>query len=265
MLTYSEQLFEAYIKGRKASLMFSELADDIAEKDTLTAKELKEVRLAFKILEAFMDKWNREVFGILDKIKLGSYKLRFADPRLTAYSDALCDRWHYSCIGYKICFFELFCMLDGKVGELEKIIENYDEIIKQNMPPEEVEEDHKVSVKIAKKKSEVIYKLEYDSMSGRLSLNGEEIYKCNLDSKLDKALISAFKTPYQTIRVDSNLASAISPIRVPEELKRLMFRTGKGCFRVDPEITAEKLEKNGLKHLENGEKTVEKAQKTAEK
>lgn len=84
--------------------MFSELADDIAEKDTLTAKELKEVRLAFKILEASMDKWNREVFGILDKIRRGSYKLRFADPRSTAYSDALCDRWHHSCI-VKLPFF----------------------------------------------------------------------------------------------------------------------------------------------------------------
>lgn len=42
-MTISEQLFEAYIKGRKASLMFSELADNIAEKDTLNAKELKEV------------------------------------------------------------------------------------------------------------------------------------------------------------------------------------------------------------------------------
>lgn len=55
-MTISEQLFEAYIKGRKAFLMFQNLADDIAEKDTLIAKELKEVRLAFKILEAFMEK-----------------------------------------------------------------------------------------------------------------------------------------------------------------------------------------------------------------
>lgn len=44
--SYSEQLFEVYIKSRKASLMFSELADDIAEKDTLTTKELKEVLYA---------------------------------------------------------------------------------------------------------------------------------------------------------------------------------------------------------------------------
>ena len=245
---YSERLFESYIKGRKAFLMFQNLADDIAEKDTLTTKELREVSFAAKTLHIFMKKWNKEVFGILDKIKLGSYKMKFADPRLTAYSDALCDRWHYSCIVYKIDFFESFCMLDGKVGELEKIIDNYDEIIKLKMPlpePEEDEDDHKVSVKV-KKKSKVVYKLEYESVSGGLLLNSKEIYKCNLDSKLDKALIAAFKTPYQTIMVDGNLASAISLIRAPESLKRLMFRTGKGCFRVDPEITAEKLEKNGI-------------------
>ena len=94
-------------------------------------------------------------------------------------------------------------MLDGKVGELEKIIENYDEIIKQNMPPEEVEEDYKVSVKIAKKKSEVIYKLEYDSMSGRLSLNGEEIYKCNLDSKLERLQFKVLESFCYLQKMDS--------------------------------------------------------------
>lgn len=247
-MNYSEQLFEAYMKGRKIFLMFRDLADDVAEKKTLTTQELHEVRFAAKTLNSFFEKWNKEVVGILDKIKLGSYKMRFIDPRLTAYSDALCDRWEYSNIGYKIDFFELFCTLDGKIGELEKIIDNYDEIIKPKMPlpePEEDEDDHRVSVKV-KKKSKVVYKLEYESMSGRLLLNDQEIYKCNLDSKLDKALIAAFKTPYQTIMVDGNLASAISPIRAPESLKRLMFRTGKGCFRVDPEITAEKLEKNGI-------------------
>ena len=83
-------------------------------------------------------------------------------------------------------------------------------------------------------------------MSGRLSINDKEVYKCNLDSKLDKALSSSFNAPDEAVATNGNLASAISAIRAPEGLKRLMFRTSKGSFRIHPEVTDEDLKQNKL-------------------
>ena len=116
--------------------------------------------------------------------------IRFNEPKvdkagiLEAYKD-------YAFTTDMKAFRARYDKLVAKVGELPKIIKDYKKSIYQpdNFP-------RKTNIESSKT---VAYRLAYDAMSGRLTINNNEIYKCNLDSKLDKALDSAFNAPDEAI------------------------------------------------------------------
>lgn len=183
------------------------------------------------------EKLNADVLAILEEIPQVSFRIRFNEPkadktgRLEIYKD-------YAFTADMESFLTKYDKLVAKVGELPKIIEDYEKSIYQ--PDDFLQKTNTEPNKT------VVYRLAYDAMSGRLTINNNEIYKCNLDSKLDKALSSAFNAPDEAITTSGNLASAISAIRAPEGLKKLMFRTSKGSFRIHPEVTDEDLKQNKL-------------------
>ena len=180
-----------------------------------------------------------DVLAILEGIPQVSFQIRFNEPK--ADKAGMLEIYKsYTFTSDMEGFLAKYDKLVGKVNELPKIIEDYEKSIYQPDDfPQKTDPETKPNKAVA-------YRLAYDAMSGRLSINDKEVYKCNLDSKLDKALSSAFNAPDEAVTTSGNLASAISAIRAPESLKRLMFRTSKGSFRIHPEVTDEDLKQNKL-------------------
>lgn len=192
---------------------------------------------ANKTLTETYERLNTDTLAVLEEMPQASFRIRFNEPKadkagmLETYKD-------YAFTTDMKAFLARYDKLVAKVGELPKIIEDYEKSIYQpdDFPQKTNTEPSKT----------VVYRLAYDAMSGRLTINNNEIYKCNLDSKLDKALNNAFNAPDEAITTSGSLASAISAIRAPEGLKKLMFRTSKGSFRIHPEVTDEDLRQNKL-------------------
>ena len=194
---------------------------------------------ANKTLTETYEKLDTDVLAILEDIPQVSFQIRFNEPRADKAGMLETYKSHTFTSDME-GFLAKYDKLVAKVDELPKIIEDYEKSIYQ---PDDFLQKTDPETKLNKT---VVYRLAYDAMSGRLSINDKEIYKCNLDSKLDKALSSAFNAPDEAVTTSGNLASAISAIRAPEDLKRLMFRTSKGSFRVHPEVTDEDLKQNKL-------------------
>lgn len=194
---------------------------------------------ANKTLTETYEKLDADVLAILEDIPQVSFRIRFNEPK--ADKAGMLEIYKsYTFTSNMEGFLAKYDKLVAKVGELPKIIEDYEKSIYQP-------DDFPQKTDPEKKPNKVVaYRLAYDAMSGRLSINDKEVYKCNLDSKLDKALSSAFNAPDEAVTTSGNLASAISAIRAPEGLKRLMFRTSKGSFRIHPEVTDEDLRQNKL-------------------
>lgn len=194
---------------------------------------------ANKTLAEAYEKLNADVLTVLEDIPQVSFQIRFNEPK--ADKTGMLETYKsYTFTSDMEGFLAKYDKLVAKVSELPKIIEDYEKSIYQ---PDDFPQKADPETKLNKT---VVYRLTYDAMSGRLSINDKEIYKCNLDSKLDKALSSALNAPDEAVAASGNLASAISAIRAPEGLKRLMFRTSKGSFRVHPEVTDEDLKQNKL-------------------
>jgi len=194
---------------------------------------------ANRTLTETFEKLNADVLAILEGIPQVSFQIRFNEPK--ADKAGMLEIYKsYTFTSDMEGFLAKYDKLVGKVNELPKIIEDYEKSIYQ---PDDFPQKTDPETKPNKA---VVYRLTYDAMSGRLSINDKEVYKCNLDSKLDKALSSAFNAPDEAVTTSGNLASAISAIRAPEGLKRLMFRTSKGSFRIHPEVTDEDLKQNKL-------------------
>lgn len=194
---------------------------------------------ANKTLTETYEKLNADVLAILEDIPQVSFRIRFNEPK--ANKVGMLETYKsYTFTANMEGFLAKYDKLVAKVSELPKIIEDYEKSIYQ---PDDFPQKTDSETKPNKV---VVYCLTYDAMSGRLSINDKEVYKCNLDSKLDKALSSAFNAPDEAVTTSGNLASAISAIRAPEGLKRLMFRTSKGSFRIHPDVTDEDLRQNKL-------------------
>ncbi len=255
---YSKPLLKIYETARKfvddfeptiASLISGEdiYRQPLRRRHKAQVVQINDNPLSFENSEALVDanktltetyeKLNADTLAILEEIPQVSFKIRFNELKadksriLETYKD-------YSLTTDMKNFLAKYDKLVAKVSELPKIIEDYEKSIYQpdDFPQKTNTEPNKT----------VVYRLAYDTMSGRLTINDNEIYKCNLDSKLDRALSSAFDAPDEAITTSGNLASAISAIRAPESLKRLMFRTSKGSFRIHPEVTDEDLKQNKL-------------------
>lgn len=193
--------------------------------------------VANKTLTETYEKLDADVLAILEDIPQVSFQIRFNEPK--ADKTRMLETYKsYTFTSDMEGFLAKYDKLVAKLDELPKIIEDYEKSIYQ---PDDFPQKTDPETKLNKA---VVYRLTYDAMSGRLSINDKEVYKCNLDSKLDKALSSAFNAPDEAVTTSGDLASAISAIRAPEDLKRLMFRTSKGSFRVHPEVTDEDLKQN---------------------
>lgn len=102
--------------------------------------------------------------------------------------------------------------------------------------------------------NEIAYSLTYNDISGRLYLNDLIIHECKATSFLGETLEKAIINPGEKIEIkNKNLASAVSTFKMPEELRKIMFRTGRGIFKLKTAITYRELEKNNLskKELDN--------------
>lgn len=125
--------------------------------------------------------------------------------------------------------------LKTRVGRLPEIISDYKKFRSE-------------AGKTATKRTQpdTIYRLEYDEMTGALRINGVTVHKCNIDSKLDIAIIAALKAPSHKVVVRRNLRADISHTDIPKPLQKVMFKTGKTVFQVNPEVTLEDLERHKL-------------------
>ncbi len=198
-----------------------------------------QLNAAFSKLRDFRNEWRRDVGDIIDKLPQISFRMRFDEP-----DDKNTVGIRMGEIGREYSrdmdtFIDLYDQFDSEVEELFKIIGDYEKSIYQ---PSDFIPDQVVKLK----RKNVVYRLNFDEIRGKLFLNGIEIYKCNLNSKLDKALSLAFKTPEVPVKTNGSVASALKPIRVPEGLKKLMFRASKSSFVVKLEITADDLKEAGL-------------------
>lgn len=259
---YSRPLYDLYIKARDFRAGFEKTAEyliksrsglapiqgmhlkdtfvpapyeEIMRKNVRTFAD-KELAEAYFNLRSFRDAWRKDVGEIIDKLSQISFRMRFDNPE----DNKNAIRMRY--FGYEFTpdmdlFLDLYDKFDDEVDELFKIINDYEKSIYQSsdFAPEPKPE-----------KKEVAYRLIYDEISGKLFINDYEIYKCNLDRTLDKALLGAFRANNHTVAIKGNLASTISKIRAPKGLRSIIFSTGKGVFRINPEITTDDLEKAGL-------------------
>lgn len=130
--------------------------------------------------------------------------------------------------------------LNDRLGRLLKIIEECEKTAAVTTAPQ--------TQTLEQELPKIVYKMAFNDMTGELTLNGRIVYKCNTYSKLSNALIEAFKNPNQEVSVSGSLASAVDAIRMPKSLKRLMFRCGKGAFKIKPIVTEEDLK---ISHLDS--------------
>lgn len=200
-------------------------------------KNDKKLRETFAALNAFRNEWRSDVEKILHNIPQISFIMRFEDPKIDRNTGIRVDYLCYVFSHDMETFLDLFDVFTDEIEELYKIIVDYEKSIYQ---PSDFEQEQKES---DKPKKDVAFRLTYDEISGKLFINNHEVYKCNLESTLDKALLEAFKADDNTAKIKGNLASTKSKIRAPEVLRNLMFSAGKGTFRIKPEITDDDLAK----------------------
>lgn len=260
---YSRPLYDLYIKARDFRAGFEKTAEyliksrsglapiqglhlkdtfvptpyeEIMRKNVRTFATDKELAEAYSNLRNFRDAWRKNVGEIIDKLPQISFRMRFDDPEDNKNAIRM-GYYGYDFTPDMDLFLDLYDKFDDEVDELFKIINDYEKSIYQSsdFTPEPKPE-----------KEEVVYRLVYDEISGKLLINNHEIYKCNLDRTLDKALLGAFRADNHTVTIKGNLASTISKIRAPKGLRSIMFSTGKGVFRINPEITTDDLKKAGL-------------------
>lgn len=199
----------------------------------------KALRDAYTHLQEFKENWNKKVFQVLDQLPHISFRMQFEEPG----NGTNLPTFNYPFISLTEDVEEVvecFCDLEDRVDTLYSIISDYEDLTSRA-----VIQTNNLNSPI-RQEPEAVYRLTYDAMSGNLYLNDTEIYHCNLDSKLEQAIISALEHPRQSVEVQGDLASAIGNIKIPQELRRLLFRTGKGSFMINPIITADDLVKRKL-------------------
>lgn len=260
---YSKPLYDLYMRGRNFCTEFKDVADYLAtssdglEKpkkpetnaygitlptldldDMFSKKNIRSfenderlVRI-YKALKETHEEWRGEVLKILEELPQISFRMRFDEP--TGYSRMSNVPVDYEFTEDMEEFLDNFYSFEDEVDELFKIIGDYEKSIYQ---PSDFEPEPKPE------KKNIVYRLRYDEIQGKLYLNDVEVYKSNLGSKLDKALGDALKTPETAVKTAGTVASALGAIRMPKALKTLAFRASKGSFVVKAEITTDDLEK----------------------
>ena len=261
--TYSKPLYDLYIKARNFRDGFRKTVDFLMNdrsglapvkrsyvmgvdmtppyeemfRDNIRTFADKQLADAYLNLRNFRDDWRKDVGGIIDKLPQISFRMRFDEPDT---KNTVGVRMGNVGIDYSQdmeTFLDLYDKFDEEVEELFKIIGDYEKSIYQ---PSDFEPEPKPE------KKNIVYRLRYDEIQGKLYLNDVEVYKSNLGSKLDKALSDALKTPETAVKTAGTVASALDAIRMPKALKTLVFRASKGSFVAKAEITADDLEKAKL-------------------
>ena len=192
---------------------------------TFVDKQLAE---AYIKLRDFRDEWRKNVIGIIEKLPQISFRMRFDEPNEKNTTGIRMGSVGNSYSQDMEKFLDLYDKFDDEIVELFKIIGDYEKSIYQ---PSDFALEPK------EEKKDVVYRLRYDEIQGKLYLNDIEVYKSNLGSKIDKALAEAFKTPEKAVKTVGSVASSVDAIKMPKSLKKLVFRASKGSFMVKPEIT----------------------------
>lgn len=254
--SYSKPLYDLYKDGRMCCDNFEEAVDFLVKnengidqfaegltgglpsykKTNIRTFKDKSLKKAYDFIKKYHDDWRSEVVAILDKLPQVRFRMRFDEPSDKSSTSNVIGRFDYEFSKDMEEFLNIYDGFCDEVDELFGIINDYEETI-QNTP-------ELPDPKILPRK--VIYCLRYDAMQGKLYLNDKEVYKSNLDSKLDRALSDAFKAPKTAVKTNGSVASALDPIKMPKGLKKLVFRVSKNSFKVCPEITDNDLAKAKL-------------------
>ena len=257
---YSKSLYDLYKDGKMCCSKFEEAVNFLVEsksgidqfaegltyglpnykKTNIRTFEDKALKKAYDFIDDYHKRWRSEVMEILDKIPQVRFRMRFDNPTDKNRSNNYLERLDYEFTDDMNTFLKTYDDFCDEVNELFSIINDYEETAQTLSAPQKESTHLEGSV----------YQLRYNAMQGKLYLNEKEVYKCNLDSKLDKALSSAFDTPKMPTKTNGSIASALNPIKIPKELKKLMFRTSKNSFQICPAIYAEDLAKAGLSKKE---------------
>lgn len=210
-----------------------------ARQNSLTFTNSPELRQVYWNAQDKTEKWLTEIRNALSKMPQKSLLIRFDEPFdrhnvASVRRDYM--RYTYSKDMGEVLF--RYDFLNNKLSRLLKIIEECEKITTIPTAPQ--------TQALEQKLPKIAYKMTFNDMTGELIVNNRVVYACKTYSRLGNALIDAFKNPEGKVRTSGNLASAVDAIRMPKALKRLMFRCGKGVFKVKPVITEEDLKTSHL-------------------
>jgi hypothetical protein len=202
-----------------------------------------------KKVDEYAEKWVKSVNDLLGKVKQTRFKLQFNNPNQkgflsSSFGETTPTENH---------LLEVIDDLDMRHAELRQIILEIERSADQ-MKPIKAKEDTEQPV------GEVAYKLEYDSLSGKLYVNDKLIQTLQLDNTPDVAFQKAMETPNKPVSIKGSMSSTVNNLKIPLALKNIMFRVSKGAFQVNPIITENDLKKRKINKPEIDEKLQELAQ-----
>lgn len=132
------------------------------------------------------------------------------------------------------------------IGDVPDFLQLYDEFCKEREALKCAEFWVSEGVRSIISDEDVAFELKYNATRGRLYLNNCLVKRCQLYSTLDEALQSAFTNEKHEAKAPSKIKPSISAIKMPSQLRNLMFRVGGGIMRIHPRITYGELKMEGL-------------------
>lgn len=245
------ELERLYLDGKEQVEQFKVLFDDVVPSRAFEGRvrfvgieqkpkiipskpERPHIIKALASVKRHAEEWAKSVNQVLDGV--GKYKLQFNDPQKAGFKTDKTDLTEN-----ERRLFEAINNMASRVIVLREIIV---EIEKNNEQPQKV-----VSKQPQQPIKKVVYKLEYDSYKGKLTLNDALILSPKLDSKPDNAFQEAFKSPNTPVAIEGSMSSTIGNLKIPPALKEIMFRCSRGTFQVNPTITEDDLLKYSIDQL----------------
>ena len=207
-------------------------------KNINTFDNCKNLKYIYDEMMTFKADWTKRVADVLNKIPQYSFRIRFEDARDVKFDNAM-SYFDVVLSADMEKAIEEATNLRNKVLELPAIIDDYEKIPHHSRTNE-------TTVELPAEDSQVSFVFDYEPISGIARVNGFEVHRCQLDSFLDKALISAMRNPLKPVNTEKNVTSSIHQFKMPKELRSLMFRTSGTSLMVKRTITKKDIESAGL-------------------